>query len=114
MDAVKVNRMQLISILETNRDKHRSTFLEAQEGFRKQVINQLDRHLRDAREGRKIVLHVVLPQPVDQTADYERVIGMLKMSVDETVSLCEDNYSQYVLDNWRWKSQWNETVMNYR
>ena len=114
MNTVKVDKAELLSVLQTNREKHRTTFLEAQEGFRKQVIEQLDRNLRDARNGKRINLRIVLPEPQDQKGDYDRVIGMLKMSVDTVVQLSEQEYSQYVMDDRSWKNQWTATVSNYR
>jgi hypothetical protein len=37
-----------------NREAHRNLFLKAQEGYRKLVIEELERMLADARAGRRI------------------------------------------------------------
>ena len=41
-----------------------------------------------------------LAEPVDHTADYDRILAMLEMSVDDTISLSAQEFNQYVLDNW--------------
>jgi hypothetical protein len=73
-----------------NRDSHRHLFLKAQEGYRKLVIEELDRMLADAKAGRPIRRSISLTEPSDHTKDYDRVIAMLEMSVDDTViEFCE-------------------------
>jgi hypothetical protein len=86
----------------TNRDSHRELFLKAQEGYRKLVIEELDRMLADAKAGRPIRRSVSLTEPSDHTKDYDRVIAMLEMSVDDTVTLDASDFDRYVLDNWDW------------
>jgi hypothetical protein len=60
MNQVKVRRADLLAQVRTNRDAHRELFLKAQEGYRKLVIEELDRMLKDAKEGRSISRYVVL------------------------------------------------------
>jgi len=101
--SVHVKRDELLAKLKANRENHRKIFLEAQEGFRKEVVKQLDQALKDAREGRRFRNQISIDAPVDQTSDYDRVISMLSMAVDETIELNENDYSAYVLDQWRWR-----------
>jgi len=103
MDGVTVSIGDLLIILEENLDNHRSIFEKAQEGYRKKAIELLDKALQDAREGRNITTYIRLDAPVDQTKDYERVIRMLKMSVEDEIELTEHDFAQYVLDDWSWK-----------
>ena len=49
MNDVKVKREELLAKVRANRDAHRSLFLLAQEGYRKLVIEELDKMLADAR-----------------------------------------------------------------
>ncbi|HXM03797.1 MAG TPA: hypothetical protein VN939_14390 [Chthoniobacterales bacterium] len=50
-----------------------------------------------------------MPEPVDHTADYDRVISMLEMSAQDLVQVSAEQFDQYVLDNWRWRRFANET-----
>ena len=49
MNTVKVKREELLAKVRSNRDAHQTLFLKAQEGYRKLVIEELDRMLEDAR-----------------------------------------------------------------
>ena len=111
MHAVTVNKDQLLGVLRENRDKHRSIFIEAQQGYREAVIHELDSMLADAKAGKKIQRAITLREPVDQTADYDRVIRMMEMSVDTEIDLEEHEFNMYVLDEWSWKQ--NFTASNY-
>lgn len=104
MRNVTVTRQELLTKVELNRDAHRDFFLRAQEGYRAAVIAELDAMLSEARDGKKIRRAIMLPEPVDHTSDYNRVIEMLRMSVDEHVELDSQSFDQYVLDNWQWSA----------
>jgi len=67
MNTVKVKREELLTKVRSNRDAHRSLFLKAQEGYRKLVIEELDRMLADARGGRPIQRSVTLTEPSNRS-----------------------------------------------
>jgi len=113
MKEIKVQRKTLLDAVRKNRETHRTTFLEAQAGFREQVVSQLDRMLKDARRGLKYSLYVGLPEPKDMTNEYDCVIAMLEMSVDEHIEITNQEFSQYVLDQWAWKAGWETSTANY-
>jgi hypothetical protein len=113
MNAVNVKREELIAVLKKNREAHHAIFLEAQEGYRKAAIAELDVMLQDARFGRRIRRQVSLIEPMDQTAEYDAALAMLTMSVDETITLEQEDFRCYVLDQWRWKGQWSSSNMAY-
>jgi hypothetical protein len=102
MNTVRVQRAELLVKLMDNRDKHRALFLEAQEGYRDLVIAELDKSLQDAREGREIRTYIRMEAPQDHTSEYDTVIEMLRMSVDDVVELKAIEFQCYVLDKWQW------------
>lgn len=113
MGIITVKKAELLTVLKKNKEAHRELFLEAQKGFRELAIDELDRMLKDAREGKHIKLAVQLEQPVDYTKDYNRIIRMLEMSVEEEIKITEDEFSRYVMDDWGWKRQFVTTTSNY-
>ena len=113
MKEVKVKRTELLAVIQKNREDHRAGFLKAQEGFRKRVIEELDTMLKEAREGQNYRLYVGLPQPEDKTKDYDRVIEMLRMSVDEIIEITQEEFAHFVLDQWQWKQNWSTTNSMY-
>ncbi len=103
MNNVIVNKDELLETLKKNRETHRMIFEDAQKGYREEAIRLLDIALNDAKIGKKITTFIQLESPVDQTKDYDRIIRMLEMSVDEQIDLTEHDFAQYVLDDWSWK-----------
>lgn len=110
---VTVKRAQVLAVLQDNLKTHRAIFLQAQEGYRRTVIAQLEKSLADARENRRIEQFVRLAEPIDHTHDYERTIKMLEMSVSDEVKLSEAEFACYVMDDWSWKKQFLTTSMAY-
>lgn len=100
---ITVKKEDLLEKLTENRKRHREIFLEAQKGYREEAIRLLDKALQDARNGRKINTVIYMDSPVDQTKDYDRVIGMLTMATDTEIDLSESDYAKFVMDDWGWK-----------
>jgi len=100
MEDILVDKENLLKKIKANKWAHQDRFLRAQKDYRKAVIKELERMLEDARAGREIVRHVSLPEPIDHTDDYARMISMLEWSVDDTIYLSEEDYQKYVMDKW--------------
>ena len=113
MEKIKVNKTKLLSILESNRAKHRQIFEEACDGYQKAVIKELEAQLKRAKEGIRRSMLISIPAPVDQTKEYDRAIAMLKMSVEEDVLLSEQDFRCYVLDDWEWKQKFLTSSRSY-
>ena len=113
MQKVKVNKKELRDIVQKNRDNHRETFLKAQGVYRTRVIEELDRMLDDAKNGRKIRRNVSLPEPEEHTEDYDRVLMMLDMSVDDTIELQWNEFMNYVQDEWGWNRTFAANTSSY-
>lgn len=77
------------------------------------MIDVLGQRIDEARRGKLPTLLFNLPMPMNQTAAYERVIGMLEMTVDEVIELEESDYQQYVLDQWGWSAATTATNAFY-
>jgi hypothetical protein len=113
MSTVTVKKDELLATVRANRETHRTIFLEAVQGFRAKAIEMLDERLKDAVAGRRIDISIHLPRPVDQTRDYDKVIKMLEMSVDDEIELTQNEFTQYVMDDWSWKKQFSAVNKTY-
>ena len=113
MYEVKVKKDTLLKILQKNRGKHRAIFEKAIAGYRREVIRHLDFALKRAKSGKKIITAVKLIQPQDHTSDYDRVIGMLELSVDKEIAIDDTQYQQYIMDQWEWSGQFSSTSASY-
>ena len=65
----------------------------------------------ESKEGK--IPGIYLPMPDDRTCDYDRAIGMLEMEVNDEVTIDQEEYSNYVSDDWAWKHQWSLSNINY-
>lgn len=113
MQSVNLKRDILLGKIKSNREAHRAIFEEATIGYRKAVIAELDSMIADAKAGKRIRHSINLIEPMDQTKEYDRVISMLEMSIDESVELEQHEFAQYVLDDWHWKGQFMASNMHY-
>lgn len=113
MRTVTVNRDDFITRVQVNRDNHRTVFEKALEGYQSRLVAELNRRLRDLKRGRHIDQYIGLPEPEDHTDDYNRILTMAEMSIDETFHLTEEEFAMYVMDQWRWKQSFTESTHRY-
>jgi hypothetical protein len=102
---LSVPRAELLSRLVDNRKTHRAIFDEAVEGYRREAVKQLRRHIVRIRAGGLEKVYVSLPVPEEHTGDYDAIIGLIEMAVEDNIPLTDDDYRSYVLDDWDWKRQ---------
>lgn len=113
MYSIKVKKDELLTKLKANRASHYDLFLKAQEVYREDVIDELDKMLEEARNGKKIRRTVTLVEPVDKTEEYDQVISMLEMCVEDVIELDNQQFANYVLDKWGWKASVTTTNSSY-
>jgi hypothetical protein len=113
MDQVKVAKDHVYCIVEENRKKHRAEFEKALEGWKSACILVLESNLEALRSGRAQRVFINEPPPEDHTRDYDRVLRMLEMSVEDEVVLPAQSFEQFVLDEWGWKEAWAATTSKY-
>lgn len=101
---VKVSRPQLLEILVKNLDAHKAIVKEARDGYVTKAKEVLEKRLAELSNGKVVSLSFNLSVPVDNSKEYNTLIGMLKMSTEETVTLSATEYRCMVEDNWGWKS----------
>lgn len=106
MDQVRVHKDELTEIVKENREKHRELFEQAVEGYRKRAEEILVEHIERIQAGKVEQVRVSLPAPEDHTEDYDRVLRMLDMSIDDEISLEAHDFQRYVMDDWSWKREW--------
>jgi len=113
MDDLEYDKAWLVKKLKKERKKHRDEFLRAQVRYREKVIEVVDAHLREMRNGGKIKTYVNLPEPEDHTEDYDTVILMMERSKGATVTLSEREFKTYVEGKWGWLSSFAANTQAY-
>jgi hypothetical protein len=106
MNAIKMNRVELLDIVRANRMKHVEEFIEAVEDY-KDLVGKLalaNAKLAKTRDlGKFKEMKPIPAAPVSYEDSYKRAIRMLELSVEEIIEVEEDVFNQLVLDEWDWK-----------
>lgn len=113
MRVIRIDRDEFVVTVKENRDNHRAVFERALDGYRDRWIQELERRLRDVRRGREINQYFSLPEPEDHTDDYDRILTMARMQIDDVIELTEEEFGMYVMDQWAWKSHFTSTTSRY-
>ena len=113
MNTITVEKQMLLDALNENREEHRSIFERAQEVYRAEVIKQLDQALEDARNGKKIVTAIYLPQPEDHTQDFDTAIRMIQWHRGDTIEIEQGDFECYVENKWRWRQAFAGNTESY-
>ena len=108
-----MDKVRLREIIQANRDKHRTVFLAALDGYRREAILLLEERLAALRDGKTPRLNLGLTVPVDHTSDYDNVLQMLDMDLSDTWTMDEGDFAQYVRDQWQWKRDFLRTSSVY-
>ncbi len=120
---VKVKRDDLLKVLRENRDKHLKDYKEACEGYRELALQKIDSIFAELKskigalkEGQTIAvvgLHFGLDVPVSHEKAYDQIIRMMEMSVDSEIVLTASQFACFVMDDWEWKSEFEQSTAFY-
>lgn len=113
MDEIKFKVAELLTALKANREAHRAEFEKAMSGYEVEATEQLQAMIEKVKAGKRPNVYITLAMPQDHTKDYDRVIRMLEMSVEDTLVLSEHEFAMYVQDDWQWKGQFTTTNSVY-
>jgi len=113
MHSINVNKDELLTILKENRSQHQHLYVEAVNGFHEEVRERLEEALRLASSDEKYITNLDLTSPQSHIKDYDRVIGMLELATETEIELNNNEYDQYVNDEWHWAGVSNSINMMY-
>ncbi len=113
MNDVMVEVKGLVKIVKENRSGHQALFERAQIVYRGRMIEELDSMLSDAKKGLGIRRHISMPEPESHVLDYDRVLRMLELSIDDEIELDEQDFDRYVMDNWEWNRAFQTSTVAY-
>jgi len=115
MKSLKYNKAKIMERLEENKKNHRAKVEKAWEVYQQRVTEELAARLDDAKNNKPVdpgFLHF-LPVPQDFTEEYDRVIDQLETTVDEIVELSDQEFRQYLRDEWGWQHQFEASTSAY-
>lgn len=114
MRSVKVKCDELKTRLVVNRDFHIDDYLEMMEYYEIDVERLANELLERVKNRDYSLMTVVATKPESYESDYNAVIEMLEMSVDDEIELSNQEFKQYVMNEWNWKGGFDmlKTVYN--
>lgn len=123
MREVEVRKVDLLTVLKKNREQHVKDYLEACAGYKEAALAKIEDvsselkarigRLKDGQVIALVALQFNLEVPKSFEKAYDQAIVMLEMSVDDTVTLEESEFAQYVMDDWEWKEQFTMSNRRY-
>lgn len=113
MRKVTINQNELLVILRVNRDIHEADYKDAYAGYLETCVEALEEMLKEFKDGERETVQWTEFPPQSQVKDYDRVIRMLELSVDNEIELTADEFANFVQDDWHWKDNWTITNSNY-
>jgi hypothetical protein len=113
LNSVRVSKTFLLEKLQANRETHKKIYDEAMKGWHLKVVESLKAALKDAQKDELYEPTMFLPKPDGHVQDYDKIIDMLHASLDDEFILSSLEFSQYVRDEWMWKSAFTTTISGY-
>lgn len=115
--SVNVSRQELLTKLKENLIIHKAEYAEA-------LIECHRKLIEDLEETSKKVGKLTKPDklknfsftfrfPQNHQKDYEEVIEMLEMSIDDNINLDAESFKAYIKNEWSWSGQFNSTKALY-
>lgn len=107
MNAIKIDRVQLLGIVTENQKNHIAAYEESVADYKAGVLKLMASNLKLAKTGdlEQIAKIKNIPaKPISYEQNYSRAIRMLQLSVEEVIEVEEDVFNQLVLDEWAWKT----------
>ena len=112
---ITIRKHILLEKLKINKEKHIAEFKLLQTAYNDKAIEKLTELLEAAKKRPAIVTTRVsgLNQPVSNEKEYEVVIGMFEIALEETFELDLEHYRRFILDEWDWTSSFTLSKTAY-
>lgn len=117
MNAIKMNRLELLGIVRENMTKHTAEYLEAVEDYKKLILQLATSNLKLASTQELVEfakMKSVPARPASYEASYKRAERMLELSIEDVIEVEEDVFNQLVLDEWSWKNSFTASNSLYK
>jgi hypothetical protein len=121
------DRQEIIGRVTANRDRHVKEYALALRGYQADMEQEAralaEKASKIARQAKRGTLtpegehrhgfHFEAEAPKLFERDYNRVLAMLEMTPTDSVSLTEQDFARFVLDDWEWKKDFDHMFRTY-
>ena len=115
MRDVQMPKSALIDRINENKVKHVDTYKAALETYKVRCIEVVEKMLLDVKAFKdvdKLALQR-LPTPETHEDDYDVALQMLELEEREIVTLTQEEFKQYYLDEWHWQRSFYANTASY-
>jgi hypothetical protein len=106
MENVTVLKAVLIEKVSKNRATHIYEYAETINGYRIKVDEIMSAEASKANLWHDVdfsAIYKLAQKPESHEKEYDRALAMLEMSVDDQITLTQQEFEQLVMDEWQWK-----------
>lgn len=94
---IKVKKTELLKKIRENKEKHVAEYNEAVVAYKAEALKQLKELTKKAQNG-DLKIELDLTHPQNKAEDYDKIITMFEMEVDEVIELQQDEFNAYIFD----------------
>lgn len=113
MYTVNVEKGRLLETLRQNLEVHKAEYAEAIENYPEVVAHELRKRASQIDAGNPVDLQFNLPKPQSFESEYGDAIQMLEWATDEVIELDQQQFKQYVQDEWHWQRAFAASTQMY-
>jgi hypothetical protein len=115
MREITVDKDALLTALRTNRANHQQAYGEAVQRYRELAVNWYRDQAVLVEQGRTPVrvMPQRLPEPENHAEDYDTAIMMYQWETGDTVTIDQNDFAQFIQDNWGWTGRFASTTASY-
>ncbi len=109
---IKVKTTVLLDKIKENRKNHQTELNDALVGFKTYAENLLKAELKRVKKFKE-PKDIRFTKPQSHLEDYDQIIEMLVMSVDEEIEVTASQFRKYVMDKWDWTDHFKKLHTDY-
>lgn len=95
---INIKKIDVIHSIKQNKAKHQEEYKVAVEAFKQEAIDKIKSAQEALDKGNFESVNINLTRPEDKSEEYDKLILMFEMEVDETVILSQGEFNEYILD----------------
>lgn len=109
---IKVDDLR--DIIQENRDNHEALYAEAVIVYRVKAIDALEAQITNLQSpDGPLALTWRLPVPEKHLEDYDRILKVLELTIDEEITLDDAEVAMYIMNEWGWLHSWAANTVAY-
>jgi len=114
MKNVTLAKAELIAVITSNQLTHNQEYAEMMQAFKVEVATETKAMIEfNASREKDFRTSIDVREPMSHNDEYDRILSMLNMSVDDNITLSQEEYRQYVLDEWSWAGMFAMSKTRY-